>query len=54
MYSLPVVPQYVAFNPATNETYAIVSESLLAFHSAATTGHVNETLIGADQFCNPP
>ena len=54
MYSLPDAPQYVAFNPATNETYALVSESLLAFHGLASTGHVNDTLIGAGQSCLPP
>jgi len=53
MYSLPGVPQYVAFNSATNETYAIVSESLLAFHGAASAGHVNDTLMGAGQTCPP-
>lgn len=54
MYSLPDAPQYVAFNPATNETYVVVSESLLAFHGATSTGNVNDTLIGADQSCLPP
>jgi len=54
MYSLPDSPQYVSFNPITNETYVIVSESLLTFKGVASTGHVNGTLIGADQFCNPP
>jgi len=54
MYSLPNSPQYVAFNPVTNETYVIVSESLLTFKGVASTGHVNDTLIGADQFCPLP
>jgi hypothetical protein len=53
MYSLPATPQYVAFNPVTNETYVILSESLLAFKGAASTGHVNETLIGAGHDCPP-
>jgi hypothetical protein len=54
MYSLPNSPQYVAFNPVTNETYVIVSESLLTFKGVVSTGYANGTLIGADQFCNPP
>jgi len=54
MYSLPDSPQYVSFNPVTNETYVIVSASLLTFRGVASTGHVNGTLIGDDQFCNPP
>jgi hypothetical protein len=54
MYSLPGPPQYVAFNPSTNETYVLVSESLLAFHDAAGAGHVNDALIGADQSCGTP
>jgi len=53
MYSLPDSPQFVAFNPVTNETYVIVSESLLTFKGATNTGHVNDTLIGAGQFCLP-
>jgi hypothetical protein len=53
MYSLPGAPQYVVFNPVTNETYVIVSESLLTFKGVASTGHVNDTLIGAGQFCLP-
>jgi len=54
MYSLPDSPQYVAFNPVTNETYVIVSESLLTFNGITSTGHVNDTLIGAGQFCPLP
>ena len=54
MYSLSDAPQYVAFNPNTNETYVVVSESLHAFHGVAGTGHVNGTLIGANQNCLPP
>jgi hypothetical protein len=54
MYSLPGAPQYVAFNPVTNETYVIVSQSLLAFYGATSTGYVNDTLIGAGQFCPLP
>lgn len=54
MYSLPGAPQYVAFNPVTNETYVIVSQSLLVFYGATSTGHVNDTQIGAGQFCAPP
>ncbi len=50
MYSLPSPAQYVAFNPNTNETYAIISDSLIAFHSVGT-GYVNATLIGVDGFC---
>jgi DNA-binding beta-propeller fold protein YncE len=53
MYSLPDSPQCVAFNPATNETYVVVSASLLTFKSVASVGHVNDTLIGAGQFCLP-
>ena len=53
MYSLPDLPRYVAYNSVTNETYVIVSESLLAFHGMASTGHVNATLIGSDQNCLP-
>jgi hypothetical protein len=53
MYSLPSAPQYVAYNSNTNETYVIVSESLLAFHDVASTGHLNATLIGSDQNCLP-
>jgi hypothetical protein len=53
MYSLPDSPQYVAFNPVTKETYVIVSESLLTLRGMAGTGHVNDTLIGAGQFCLP-
>jgi len=53
MYSLPDSPQYVAFNPTTNETYAVVSNSLLTFKGVASVGHVNDTLIGAGQFCLP-
>jgi hypothetical protein len=53
MYSLPDAPQYVAFNPVTNETYVVVSESLLAFKGVASTGNVNDALIGAGQFCLP-
>lgn len=51
MYSLPNAPQYVAFDSNTNETYVIVGDSLIAFHGAASSGHVNSTLIGADQTC---
>jgi hypothetical protein len=53
MYSLPSSPQYVTFNPVTNETYAIVSESLLTFKGVTSTGHANDSLIGAGQFCSP-
>jgi hypothetical protein len=53
MYSLPNSPQYVAFNPVTNETYVLVSESLLTFKGVASTGNFNGTLIGADQYCLP-
>jgi hypothetical protein len=53
MYSLPDSPQYVAFNPVTNETYVMVSESLLTFKGVASTGNVNDTLIGAGQSCPP-
>jgi len=53
MYSLPDSPQYVTFNPTTNETYVVVSNSLLTFKSVANVGHVNDTLIGAGQFCLP-
>jgi hypothetical protein len=52
MYSLPSPAQYVAFNPTTNETYAIISDSLIAFHSVGA-GYVNATLIGVDGFCLP-
>jgi len=54
MYSLPYVAQYVAFNPATNETYVIFSEgSLLTFKGVASAGYFNDTLIGAGQSCLP-
>jgi hypothetical protein len=53
MYSLPGNPYYLAFNPNTNEAYAIVSESMLSFQSATSLGHVNGTLIGSDQTCLP-
>ena len=53
MYSLPDSPQFVAFNPVTNETYVIVSESLLTFKGVVSVGHVNDILIGAGQFCSP-
>jgi len=54
MYSLPNSPQYVAFNPVTDETYVVVSQSLLTFKGVTSTGSVNDTLIGADQFCPLP
>lgn len=54
MYSLPSAPQYVAFDPGTNETYVLLSDSLLSLRAVNGTGHVNTALIGADQFCNPP
>ena len=53
MYSLPGSPRDVAFNPETNETYVIVSNSLLSLRSAAN-GHIDSSLIGADQFCPLP
>lgn len=53
MYSLPGSPQYIVFNPVTNETYVIVSNSLLAFKGVASSGNFNDTLIGAGQFCLP-
>ena len=53
MYSLPDSPQYVAFNPVTNETYVIVSGSLLTFKGITNPGHVNDTEIGAGQICLP-
>ena len=54
MYSLPSSPQYIAFNPNTDEIYVIISKSLLTLHGVASTGHVNNTLTGADQNCLPP
>jgi len=53
MYSLPDAPQYAVFNPVTNETYVVVSNSLLSFKGVASVGHVDDTLIGAGQFCLP-
>ncbi len=54
MYSFSSTPQYVAFNPNTNELYVTLSGQLLTFHNVATTGHVNSTLIGSGQNCLPP
>lgn len=54
MYSFSSAPQYVAFNPNTNELYVTLSGELLAFHSASSTGNVNSTLIGSGQMCLPP
>lgn len=51
MYSLPHAPHDVAFNPVTNETYVIVSGSLLTFKEPAGTGYANGTLIGSGQRC---
>ncbi|HMK82581.1 MAG TPA: hypothetical protein VK503_02590 [Candidatus Bathyarchaeia archaeon] len=53
MYSLPSPAQYVAFNTSTNETYAIISDTLVAFHSIGS-GYLNSNLIGVDGFCPLP
>ncbi len=53
MYSFPSTPQYVAFNPDTNELYVTLSGQLLTFHNVASTGNVNSTLVGSGQNCLP-
>lgn len=51
MYSLPSPPQYVTFNPNTNEIYVtLFSGQLLAFHSVANVVLVRTR----SHSCNPP
>jgi YVTN family beta-propeller protein len=54
MYTLSSSPQFVAFNPVTNEFYVTTSGELLAFHNLASTGNVDASLMGYGQNCPLP
>jgi len=54
IYSLSSTPQFVAFNPNTNEAYVTVSSQLLSFQNSASVGHDNDALIGSGQNCPLP
>jgi YVTN family beta-propeller protein len=54
MFSFQSTPQFVAFNPNTDELYATTSGQLLSFHNSASTGNVNSTLVGSGQSCPLP
>jgi hypothetical protein len=54
MYTLSSSPQFVAFNPGTNEFYVTTSGQLLAFPNVAATGNVDNSLMGSGQNCPLP
>jgi YVTN family beta-propeller protein len=57
MYSISNTPQFVAFNPNTNEFYVTVWEGhqaqLLSFPNMTSTGNVDSSLMGSGQNCPP-
>ena len=54
MYFFQSTPQFVAFNPNTDELYVTTSGQLLSFHNSASTGNVNSALVGSGQNCPLP
>ncbi len=54
MYTLSSSPQFVAFNPNTNEFYTTTSGELLAFHNVASTGNIDSSLMGSGKNCPLP